>query len=525
MKLKDHGMLDESITEPASMDWRAERKPLEEYLTKLRLQASFVPRAGEIVLWVPSIEGDLAWNNMTRRVEMYSHARRRWLGTPTWRAGIVSQTPEEEVALQDLVVTSEKKSQGINNSGFRVETFSDPNSHDKSYSLHYKYAPLACIKPFNAWELFLQGTPREKFHPSIEYAMTVMSSFSLLEKYRFKGTWPDASVYAQGIFVGAELLIIGDAVRLKPLRYKARHDQRGSVTDIMVIENIRLDLIGCIDDPGSEQLAKQVRARIQGRVYTTDRSRAQTCIAHKYRPQPMSHDEVIDAFQYIGMGGYGKWYSMLPADTQAEVSLDMVLGRCYEPDATALLYGTNNLGLDMHGIVSGRNYSQQADERIPEGKLWFWGDFRTETLAVDSLNGLDVGHDSEARDLMMWGANLKVLDGRASAGDSREAKARHGVGRTPTKPASSFAELNRTSTLVRSGLEVAGASNPVSSAEEGDGNGNVDEVEESSDSEEDFSIPLPYVRGGTEETEFGDYSPGDEYRTPHRKRPKHKKTN
>lgn len=500
------------------MDWRAERKQLEKYLTKLDLQGSYIPRAGELVLWTPTLDGVLSWNFDEKSVQVYSETEQRWLGTPDWRAGVIGQTPEEDTVLQDLVETAKKK-HGVNYSGFRIETFPDPNSDDKSYSLHYKYVHLRCIKPLNSWELFLQNIPREEYHPSIENALTVMASFSLLDKYHFKGTWPNASVYCRGIYLGAELLVVGDAVRLKPAGYTMESGPRGHVTDIMVIDSIRMDLMGCVDDPKSEQLAERYGVRIQGPVYTTSRSRAQATGNSKLPPEPLTHEEIIKAFKLVGMSGYGDWYRLHPTDMMVEISPDMIIGRCYEPDAVELLFGSLSFGLDIHGVVNGRNYSRQVDERIPEGKHWFWGDFRTETLAIDSLNGQDVGHYSDARDLVMWRANLKVLDGTASVGDVRDAKIPGDVGRPPAKSTSSFAELNKTSTLVRSGLGTTDVSNPVSSAEEENGNGND---EEDSESEEDFSIPLPYIRGGTEETELGDYVPENEHK-PKNKKHKNKK--
>jgi hypothetical protein len=133
-----------------------------------------------------------------------------------------------------------------------------------------------------------------------------------------------------------------------------------------------------------------------------------------------------------------------------------------------LLFGSLSLGRDLHGVLSGRQYSRQADERIPEGKDWFWGDFRTQTLAVETLNGEDVGHYSEIRDVKMWRANLKVIEGRATSADFREAKIPGELGRLSHKSRSAFAEVRKTSKLVSAGLGAAitDVSNNVSSADE-----------------------------------------------------------
>lgn len=520
VKLKDRGEIDEPISEPLSMDWKSERPGLGEYLQKLRMQPSYVPRAGEIVLWVPNFEGELAWNPEHARVEMYDPTVDRFIGVPEWRAGIVGQVPEEDTVLQDIVETANKEWE-VNYSGFRVETFPDPNSADKSYSLQYKYVHLKCIKPFNGYGLFLQNMPRDELHPSIEYAMTVMSSFSLLEKFHFRGRWPNASIYCMGIFIGAELLIVGDAVRLKPVGYSLSSGQK-AVTDVMVIDEIRLDLIQCVDDIKSDQLAERYQVRLGGKVYTNNRQRA--VIDNSMQPpKPLSPEEVLSVFQYIGMSGYGDWYSLNGGKT-VDISQGMVIGRCYEPDAMRLLFGSLSLGRDLHGVLSGRQYSRQADERIPEGKDWFWGDFRTQTLAVETLNGEDVGHYSEIRDVKMWRANLKVIEGRATAADLREAKIPGELGRPSHKSRSAFAEVRKTSKLVSTGLGavITDVSNNSSSADESNAqtrmNTEDEGEEESPEDEEDFTLRLEDLRGGTEETEGGDYVPGNDGHTA--KRPK-----
>lgn len=503
-KLRELDTLDQAITEEESMDWRAEKTLLEEHLERVTIQQAYIPRLGELVIWTPSLEGELRWNSETERIEVYSPEKERFAGPPEWRAGVVSQIPREGITISDIAKTSPKRWE-VNYSGFRVETFPDPLSKDKSYSLHCKYVHLKCIKPFNSFEVFLQKIPREEFHPSIEYAMTVMSSFSLLNKQRFKGTWPNASIYCQAMFLGAELLLVGDAVRLKPKGCTAENALDSSITDVLVIEEIRLDLIDCIDDINSEQIAENYRVRVRGRVYTNSPLRA-TTVRKGQTPRQLSHDSVISAFRYTGMSGYGDWYRLHPK-TLAEVSQDMIIGRCYEPDAMQILFGSLSISRDLHGVLMGREYSRQTDERIGEGKHWFWGDYRTQTLAIDSLNGEDVGEYSEARDVKMWRANLKIIDGKAKAVDIKEAKHPGKRGRPSTKGRSSFSEVRKTSTLVSTGLGAMDMSNNVSSAEEG----HADEGSETE--EEDFSkylLQTAAVRGGTEETEMGDYHPDNE---------------
>lgn len=527
VRLKLAGSVDKNISEPASMDWRAERPVLDEYLETLDILPSYLPRLGELVLWTPDFQGELVWNEKTQSIQIYSPTDDQCGEKPQWRAGVVGQIPTEETALNDLVENTNKK-WGLNYSGFRVETLPDPNGSDKSYSLHYSYVPLKCVKPFNAFELFLQGTPREKLHPSIENAMTVMSSFNLVDKYRFRGEWPNASIYSRGIFLGAEFIVLGDAVRLKPKGYRAGETvQHSHVVDVMVVKEIRLELIQCDEDPRSKQLAEKYQVRISGKLYTPDIERAQTSNSGQPARALASH-EVMDVFNSAGMGGYGKWYE-LHSGSLVDISQDMLLGRCFEPDAMKLLFNSLSLSYDLQGVVRAREYSRQVDERIPEGKKWFWGDFRTQTLAIDSLNGEDVGHYSETRDVKMWRANLKIVDGTATHADLRAAKQPGELGRPSTQPRiSGLAEVGKTSKLVSAGLGAVGTSNPVSSTDEDttgeversegvNGNGDGNESEDS-ESEEDFTTRMEELRGGTEETEGGDYNPGT---APSFKRPRH----
>ncbi|KAL4898296.1 hypothetical protein BDV59DRAFT_197222 [Aspergillus ambiguus] len=506
--------LDTAITEPGSMDWRAERPGLEETLERTAMQPAFLPRAGEIVLYTPSdFDGELDWHAEHHRVEIYSAAQRRWLGPPSWRAGVVGQLPVEETVLQDLVDTAPKTTP-VNYSGFRVETLPDPNSPDKSYSLHYHYVPLRCIRPFHAYECFLQGAARADLHPSIEHALTVMASFSLLGKHRFVGTWPHASIHCRGVFLGAELLLVGDAVRLKPSGYHYSEDQAyRAVTDVMVVDEIRLDLAHCLDDPrDNTQLAERYTVRLAGRVYTKNYQRARMGVrpGTDTPPAALGADAVVDVFQSIGMAGYGEWYRMWDGRS-VEVSPDMVVGRCYEPEAMQLLFGSLHLGLDLAGVLRAREYSRAVDQRIPVGKRWFWGDFRTQTLALDSLNGADAGHYSESRDGKMWRANLRVIDGCATPADLRAAKIPGEIGRPAKAARSGFSGVGKISKLVSTGLGGgADASNPVSSEE---GSSSSSSSSSSSRPSPDASPPEVYIaridqlRGGTEETEGGDYTP------------------
>lgn len=410
-RLKTAKRLDLPIIEPKSMDWRAESKPLRVHLKGLELQSSFIPRAGEIVLWTPCTDYELVFDPRSETYQMYSPREKRFLEYPDWRAGTVGQTPEEPVLQEDLLEPVRKRF-AVNYSGFRVETFPDPNDDDKSLSLQSKYIHINCIRPFYSWPILLYGVPQEKWHPSIKHAMTVMSSFSLVGKQRFKGNWPNASVYSQGIFLGPELLIVGDVVRLKPRGAKLG-EELPPVTDVMVIDQIEVQLLSCIEKVTSPLLASKHRVRVYGRVYSLSPERAYRTPGTAERPQPLTPREVAEAFQKPNMNGYGPWYAVHPPGTSLQVSLDMIIGRCWEPDAMKLVFDSTSLGLDLHGMLASRQWSRWTDERMEDGQQWFWGDSRTLALGIDSLNGEDVAGYNEARDPEMWRKILARLDRKA----------------------------------------------------------------------------------------------------------------
>lgn len=467
MKLKDQGTIDEKIQQSLNVDWALTNEALADSFTRLTLQASYVPRRGEVVLWTPTLEGTLDFNHQEQCV-MIKGEDGAWKGLPDWRAGVISQTPEEQCNFMDIVQHTTKKERTVTSYGFRVETLPDPLGDDKSDSLHDKYVPLKNIRPFAAFNSFLPSIPREDLHPSIEFAMTTMASWSLLGFQRFEGSWPNAKLYAQGIWIGHELLIVKDAVRLKPVGLTAegmenesnKHGGEIPVKDVMVIEKIWLEMKQCIDDPENPDYAESYEVLIAGKVYTLDGDRLKRpCPFGNELVTRLSDREVDNAFQNVGMHGYGDWYRVANGRT-CVVSKSMILGRCYEPEANYLNFRTFDLGYDLRGVLSGRRYSSQADNRIPEGADWFWGDFRVETLGLATVNGIDCGVAAEQRDDMpRWQAMLRILHDCPKARDmkvafeDREESDMKGPGGRPLNLA--FAALGKTSSLVSSGLGQA----------------------------------------------------------------------
>ncbi|KAJ5170221.1 Transcription-silencing protein Clr2 [Penicillium coprophilum] len=474
MKLKDKQKLDEDIEQRFNLDWVLTHEWLSDYFTKLKMDPAYVPRRGELVLWIwQGLEdGCLLLNPKTRFIEIFGNDN-KWHGVPNWRAGVVTQTPKEEEHMVNIIETPDSP-RGLSYSGFRVETLPDPLGNDKSYSVQYAYVPLRNIKPFNTWQAYLNGQKREETHPSIENALTVMSSWSMVHKFHVIGEWPNARIQCKGIFIGAELLAVHDTVRLRP--YGFHHDQLrngtvGEVTEVMVIEKIQLCLSGCTDND-QDQLAEHFTALISGKVFTTDPSRISQEGPFKAtlpvpsteaatEPIPLTAEEATATFRQVSMSDYGPWYRMANGKT-CNVSPHLIIGRCYEPLAAELMFGTHTLGYDLSGVMEGRAYSSQVDTRMAKNNTWFWGDCRVETLGLTEINGVECGLTAAQReDPQKWQAIIRISHGEVSHALRRQAQIPSSSGRPFKSSSSSSAPRGRPKTGL---AHVAQNSKLVSSA-------------------------------------------------------------
>lgn len=448
-------MVDETTEERASLDWRAEhndkygdsRKILSSHLTYVLLQHSFVPRIGELVLWCPDHPDDLdiVYNPAHGRYQFYSSDRQTFHGFPRWRGGVVTQCPstDESIDFPDVLCVVNRKD-SLNRAGFRVETFPDPNDDvEKSASKQYKYIPLRQIRPLNQWQSILRGIPESKLDPSIQHALTCTVSVSLLEKYRFAGRWPAASIFCQGIYIGAELLIEGDAVKILPPQGTASA-RSSECTDILVISDIRLHLLDIEPEHTSNRsphICGRSSITLVGKGYTLDPFRAYnpTTAAPMPQtiPQPISVETIKHALPTVGAAAYGDWYALHAPTQKYEISFDRVLGRLYESGAMGMWTGSlssqrrcklpPSLSSDLASVLAARRYGTLTDNRIPEAPKgairWYWADTRVQALGLETVNGLEVGVYDKVRDLrtiQAWRARCKIIDGPYTVEDIKD---------------------------------------------------------------------------------------------------------
>jgi hypothetical protein len=449
------------IREINSIDWRAEHKCdnlgsdiLARTLTTIAHQHSFVPRVGELVLWCPNFLDDhyLMLDEEKMEYKFYSFDQKCFHGFPAWRGGVVAAVPSASGSngpidfpdIQDLP----RKRTAMNTAGFRIETFPDPNEElDKSASKQYRYVPLRNIRPLSHWKLMLRGISTERWHESIEHALACMTSVSLLEKWRFNGEWPQARILCKGVYIGSELVLVGDAVRITPQRGSASESRK--CTDILLVQSIRLNLVGIKNEhtlSESPTLATKFSITLVGRAYTLDvrqhyqMRQGDATTMQTVVPSAVPLEEVKTAFRAVGSADYGSWYYLHDPAKAYEISYDQVLGRLYEAGAVQIWTGKlqkrpspsdvrpnikPSLDFDLRGIEEGRQFATQEDERLEEAPVgqvcWFWADTRAEALDLETLNGVEVSRYHTVRDaetLQLWQNQMKILNGQDVSKDS-----------------------------------------------------------------------------------------------------------
>ena len=410
--------IDVPIEERMSLDWRVETGHLREMLDQVPTQPSWIPRLGELVLFVRHIaESSTIQCNRTGELKIFNKDTEDWGDFPLWEAGVITQVAQEGLQIEELVQQSEKDYQ-VNYAGFRVEPLSDPNSKSKPFSRQYKYVHLHHLRPFTFWAEVLHGAPQEKIHETIRNTKMITSSLTLLGKHRFKGVWPVSDIYCKGLFLGSELVVVGDTVRLVPSLTTAR------VTDILKVTAIKLrfsNLHHASGDDQSEGHPYNSKIILVGKAYTTDFNRAVP------GTQP-----IRSSFELIpeGIHDYGKWYPLHASGQSFEVPSKRVLSRCYssramhlwfsssESDATDVVFQSTGLSSGLQGTLEAREFAAKHDKRLSkEGKTWLWAETRAEALDVHTINGIETAKHDESRDPKRWVRYIKELDGVAGPED------------------------------------------------------------------------------------------------------------
>ncbi|KAF1985569.1 hypothetical protein K402DRAFT_394550 [Aulographum hederae CBS 113979] len=404
-KLKKEGTLNEPIVENMSMDWRAEKELIPKSLDMLKIE-SWIPRVGELVLMVRDIGSDeeIVFNDGEYKI---SNAQHQVSGFPHWEAGVVGQIPEnvQSLKLDDHLTGAAMKAKHINYSGFRVEVYPDPNSLNKAYSKQYKYVPHNHIRPFVFLDELLRGMPQNKQHPSIRHARTAMSAISLGKKFHFKGTWPTAEISCKSMFMGSELFLLGDCVRLLPT------NEQPGVTDVLKITDITLKMTNldqASDDDHDEGHPYQSAIHVAGIMYTEDPKRSYHNIAcpKKDLPKPLQ--------------SYDEFFLKRKSGAKTLIPFQRLFSRCYPATAMTHWFPSSDtidaiadLSKGLAGTLSARKFSATNYHKMSDGHKWFWADTRVQALDLHTINGVETAEYDESREPERWRKELKVLDGTA----------------------------------------------------------------------------------------------------------------
>jgi len=387
--------LDEPITEPLSLDWRAEKEIIPNQLSNLRNNQQWMPRVGDVVLHVRDLDQDLeiARHPVSGSYRVYDLTNNYFLGRPMWEAGLVVQTPADA----DPDGTRDAQWH-VNYAGVRVEPLPNLNDDRKHLSKRHQYVDLKNIRPFCLWHEFMGHIPQQDWHPTIQNALAVSCTVSAMGKYRFRGKWPTATIYMHGIYIGWEALVVGDIVRLLP------RPEDPQCHEILVIKSIRIRMSN-FDKASSNDYddGRPYNSEfwVYGSAYTTDPSRSdKQWLDETNNVLPEEFDR------------YGEWYPKHPPDQELAVPFSRILGRLYEYDMLKNWVPAAHLDCGRQTILDGRDVARTIDRRIASafGATWFWADSRAEALDLETINGFEVGKHDLSREPSEWRKKIKAME-------------------------------------------------------------------------------------------------------------------
>ncbi|KAF9731140.1 hypothetical protein PMIN02_007905 [Paraphaeosphaeria minitans] len=403
-RLKCHGKLDESIKEPLSLDWRAEQEVIPDLMKKVQRDPQWIPRIGDILLYVRNVpEGiQIVQDPQTGEYVLYDPQSNDFGEKAMWEAGLVCQVP----AVQEPSGGEEQWC--ISQTGVRMEPVPNPNDTKKALSKRYTYVPVEHTRPFCLCEDYIGYVPQDKRHPTIQNAFTVSATMSLMGKHRFHGTWPTAYIHCHAIYIGSELIAVGDTVRLAP-----KAGDENVIADVLVVKTIRLRLSN-LDNASTNDYDEgrpyNSEIWIYGSGFTT------TALRTSKEWLSQSNTKIPKS-----ASGYGAWFPLHPSNKELAVPFSRIIGRLYERDALESWFSDPDLDSGREGVLDARHFASSHDKRIVSnvGTTWFWADSRADALDLHTINGIDVGKNDIQRDPRDWHKSIKAMEAGAAFSDRR----------------------------------------------------------------------------------------------------------
>ncbi|KAG8533850.1 uncharacterized protein KY384_001591 [Bacidia gigantensis] len=342
-------------------------------------QGAFIPRVGEVVLFLTNATNEKKY----------------------WKAGLITQVPHKETApltISDISQPDTNNDISISHSGFRVETMSDPNSQSKHEQMRWEYCTLSRLRPLCLYEAVLSKQPRSDWDESIANALKIMATFSLALPLRFTGTWPNASISHGGIFVGSELVVVGDVIRLISSGVTANGTVLVVTAIILYFNDLQTDPPN--HDSVSGDSCQRIAVRLLGKLYSQTRNEEDKEVP----------DDISLPRSMHGYTSQGAWHIVGDPAKSYSISPSFILGRLYEAEALEHYDlrsggGGEEINFNPSGINEARAYARGHDERIRDFNRdakggqkvckWLWANDRVEALGLHTFGDFDVGEEWE----------------------------------------------------------------------------------------------------------------------------------
>ena len=394
--LKSEGTVERDFKELPSLEHHLENAILASTTAQLATYPSFAPRVGELVLWYKNLDGELQRDPGNGHYKIYDPNTKVFKGYPRWLGGVVTQIPvtSEPLTLEDIEGKESQKLLAVNSSGFRIECLPDVNSEDKSLTKQYSHVPLSHIRPLGLWQdLIPTEHVLNSSHLSLKNILKATRTINLIGKYKLVGMWPDAYIFAKGIFLGAECHWAGDVVRL------STREGEKDVGEVMHIHSFILSLKGLQPEPDNYTAVTgdrcdTIHILVRGQVYTRN-------------PPNNDNNSTTQSIDLASlpevMRTYGPWYpsssitSRAAAATHHNLPAPRILSRLSSLQSTSLLHPSSSpqslLNTGLQSLLDARMYALKFDKRLDTvaGKPWHWTDTRAVALDIETFNGLDVG--------------------------------------------------------------------------------------------------------------------------------------
>lgn len=361
-----------------------------QFVTEQSKSHSFEPRVGEIVLFYCHDSHCVHLEESTQKYKLYDEVTDNFLDHPEWMAGLVNLTPDDGVlTLRDLIAPTDEVNE-LNHKSYSIELLDDSRHRSQGPSIFH--VDIRHIRPFSFFRELLTGLPQSRWHQSIKSAWRYANGLSHVEMFRFLGDHSSAYFQCRGLWIGYELVTIGDVVRIKP---SACSQLQPKIMDVLLVKSINLACKSLAQFPEIE-----LGFVLRGKVFSV------------LPPSPTSIPYVgMDATDAVlrlldlpeCMRGY-TWYD-ISRGKEVEVSPFEVIGRCYQHEAMVWMIDSSEFNVGYEGIQKLRefvsaDYQRRMDWEQYTREEWDelrgqWYNDRFEMLGTEYFRGEAVGNRRE----------------------------------------------------------------------------------------------------------------------------------